>query len=36
MVRALQKEEVETEILSVSLKLILQGIVIPLSGNMEK
>lgn len=36
MARALEKEEVETEILNVSMELILQGIVTPLSGNMEE
>lgn len=36
MVRPLKKEEVETEILSVSMELIRQEIVTPLSGNMEE
>lgn len=36
MVRHLKKEEVETEILSVSMELIRQKIVTPLSGNMEE
>lgn len=36
MVRALKKEEVETEIPSVSMELILQEIVTPLSGNLEE
>lgn len=36
MVRPLKKEEVETEILSVSMELILQEIVTLLSSNMEE